>query len=182
MEDIWRGRGRWGLRLAKRFRRCALLAVVDGLDAVDAAVGRLVVVADFGFVCAPEVGDVGPGLGADIDLVLMEHGGAALGDGVDPVFNGEDVRGGCAVGGDADGDQASVRKKERAEAGAVPVGRAGDGGVDGLMSWSRAAVEGQAGTAAIGSCAWMAGVSRAAARARISMGGAWRNCTEAVKE
>jgi len=73
---------------------------------------------------------------------------AALGDGRDPVFNGEDVRGGvpsAAIGW----DQASVRKKERVEQ-VRPVGRAGDGGVDGLMSWSRVAVEDRR-TAAIGS-------------------------------
>jgi hypothetical protein len=109
-----------------------LLAVVEGLDAVDAAVGGLVVAADFGFVGAPEVGDVGPGLGADVELMFVEHVGAALGNGVDPIFNGEDAGRGCAVGRDADGDQARVGKEECAEAGAVSVGGAGNGRVDGL--------------------------------------------------
>jgi hypothetical protein len=58
------------------------------------------------------MGEVGPGFGADFDLALVEDLAAALGDCVDPVLNGEDAWGRCAVGGDADGDEAGVGEKE----------------------------------------------------------------------
>lgn len=108
-----------------------LLAVVDGLDAIDAAVSGLGVVADAGFVGAPEMSEVGPRLGLDVQLVLSEHGAAALRDRVDPAVDVEDDRGGCAIGGDADWDEARVGQKERAEAGSILVCGTGDRGVDG---------------------------------------------------
>ena len=117
-----------------------LLAIVDGLDAVDAAVhwfafgdfavGRLSVCGGAGFVGAPQMGEVRPGFGADLELLFVEDLAAALGDGVNPVLNGEDASGGGAVGGDADGDKAGIGREKCAEAGAVFVGRAADGGVD----------------------------------------------------
>lgn len=48
------------------------LAVEDGLDAVDAAIGGLFVAANSGLAGTPEVGDVGPGLCLDRELVLGE--------------------------------------------------------------------------------------------------------------
>lgn len=103
-----------------------LLAVEDGLDAVDAAIAGLGIVAEAGFVGAPQVRHVGPGLGLECELMLGDHGRAALGDGVDPVLCGKDAGRGCAVGGDADGYETRVGKEERAEAGPVLVGWAAD--------------------------------------------------------
>src|ERR1700722_15711278 len=89
-------------------------AVKDGLDAVDAAVHQLAfgvgsVGSGAGFVGAPEVGKVGPGVVVDLDLHLDEDGAAALGHGVYPALDGEDARRGGAVGGDADRNEAGVR-------------------------------------------------------------------------
>jgi hypothetical protein len=72
-----------------------------------------------------------PLFGADFDLVFVEDGGAAFADGFDPAVNGEDVGRGCAVGRDADGDEAGVGEKELAEAGAIFIGRSADGGING---------------------------------------------------
>jgi len=125
-----------GLGLPEDFDDLPALAVEDGLNAVDAAVenfafGGLAFGGGAGFVGAPEVGHVGPGFGADLDLMLVKDGAAALGHGVDPAVDGEEDGGGRAVGGDADGDEAGVGEKKLAEAGAVLVGGAADRGVNG---------------------------------------------------
>jgi hypothetical protein len=98
------------------------------------------------------MGDVGPGLRLDLQLVLGEDRVAALGDRVDPAVDIEDDGGGRAIFGDADGDQAGIRQEEIAETGAVLVGRASDGGVDGLGSlWEdRLALQLQIGRGAQG--------------------------------
>ena len=112
-----------------------LLAVVDGLDAVDAAVhyfalGRLAIGGGACLIGAPEVGDVGPGFTADVDLLLVEDHASVLGYSADPAVDIKDDGGGCTVRGDADGDEARIWREEGAKAGAVLVRRAADCGVD----------------------------------------------------
>ncbi len=100
------------------------LPIVNGLDGVDATGEGLA--GEGGFVGAPEMGDVAEGLGLIFELVLGDNGVVVFGDGGDPVIDAEDV------GADgADGDETHVGKEELAEAGAVFVGGAGDGVVDG---------------------------------------------------
>jgi len=135
------------------------LAVEDGLDAVDAAIGWLVVGSDFGFVGAPEMGDVGPGLRLDLQLVLGEDRVAALGDRVDPAVDIEDDGGGRAIFGDADGiRRASGRKRSRKQVRSLLAGPVTAASMA-VISWSRVAVGGQA-------CAAIADRARSAGRAR----------------
>lgn len=107
------------------------MAIEDRLNAVDAPVEWLAFRGGAGFVGAPEVGNVGPGFGADLDLVLVKDVASALAYRFNPAVYGEDACGCSAVGGDADGDQAGAGEKELAETGTVFVCRAADRGVEG---------------------------------------------------
>ena len=100
------------------------LAIVDGLDGVDAAGEGLA--GEGGFVGAPEMGNGSEGLGLIFELVFGDDFVVVFGDGGDPVVDGEDV----GAGG-ANGDETRVREEELAEAGAVFAGGTGDGSVDG---------------------------------------------------
>ena len=77
MAGISPGRIGRSFGLPDNFDHSPLLAVEDRLNAVDAAVqnfafGRLAFGGGAGLVGAPKVGDVRPGFGADLDLVLVK--------------------------------------------------------------------------------------------------------------
>ncbi len=108
------------LGLPKNLDYMPVLAVVDGLDGVDAASERLA--GERSGVGTPEMGDLAKGFRLIFDLMLGDDFVAVFGNGGNPVVDGENV---WAVG--ADGDEAHVGKEDLAETGTVLVGGAGDG-------------------------------------------------------
>jgi hypothetical protein len=100
------------------------LSIVDSLNGVDAA-GEWFA-GEGSAVGAPEMGDVAESLGLKFELMLGNDLVAVFGDRCDPVIDGEDVG-----ASDAHRDQAHIGKENLAKAGAVFVGRTGDGFVDG---------------------------------------------------
>jgi len=95
------------------------------------------------------MGDGAEGLGLKFELVLGDEGVVVFGDGGDPVVDGEDVGAGWA-----DGDKAGIGAEDLAEAGAVFIGGAGDGLVDG----GNELVEGGGGWAGCRGWRWRLGV------------------------
>ena len=112
------------LGLPEDFEDVPVLSVKDCLDGVDAAGEGLA--GQGGGVGAPEMGDVAEGFGLNFNLVFGDDFVAVFGDGCDPVIKGEDAR---TVG--ADRNKAHVGQQKLLHAGAVFVGGAGDGGVEG---------------------------------------------------
>jgi len=162
------------------FNDVPLLAVVDGLDAVDAAVGRLVVVADLGFVGAPEVGDVRQDSERTLSWCSWNAAAPRLptasiqswtvrmrGVGVPSAAMRMGIR------------RASGRRARESRCG--PCWPAGDGRVDGFDELIEGGCRGQAGTAA--GASWR-GQGRQQGGGEGEQADGWRmgNCTDRTRD